>query len=347
MAKPIAVCISDLHFTVQTLELATKALTAAISRALELNVPLVIAGDTLDSKAIIRGECANRLLEIFTGGLPEIYILVGNHDLLSEKGDDNSLNFLDSACVEVVSRPTFVPHLNTTLVPYMNYPDKMQKFLNEFRHEPSSRIICHQGVQSAHMGHYVQDKTSLPKEAFKDFRTISGHYHRAQDIECGPPRKGAVGLFSYIGNPYTLSFGEANDGPKGYQILMDDGILELMPLNLRKHVIIEASSYELQMNVKAVKGGCKWVGARKEDLVWFRVSGTRLELDMLNKREIGEVLLGHSNFKLDKIYTDAPILEVNTGKLTDSEMLDAIIDNENENKDEKLYLKQLWREILK
>jgi hypothetical protein len=59
MSKPVAVLISDVHFNLSTLELASSAMKMAQNRAVELNVPLVVAGDLTDHKAIIRGEVAD------------------------------------------------------------------------------------------------------------------------------------------------------------------------------------------------------------------------------------------------------------------------------------------------
>jgi DNA repair exonuclease SbcCD nuclease subunit len=322
------------------LELASKSLRAAFEKAFELCIPLVIAGDTLDSKAIMCGKCVNALLDIALNRQfreVTVYILVGNHDLLNEKGKEHTLRFLKPYW-RVIEVPAFIDHLNTWLVPYMNDSQELQKFIDG--QASGTRIIMHQGVQTAYLGHYVQDKTSLPKEAFADFRVISGHYHRAQDIKCGRPRKGAVGLFSYIGNPYSLSFGEAQDGPKGFQILNDDGLLTPVPTNLRKHVV-------LNMDVDALHNG-SYMGQpiENDDLVWLKISGPYTDLERLNKKQIGMNLLGHTNFKLDKIYTDVAKLEVKTESLTEEQILDKMIDATDEKAPEKKALKSLWREVL-
>lgn len=331
--NPKAVLISDIHFTVPTLELASIALATAMDYARMLNVPLVIAGDTLDSKAIIRGECANRLLTILAGAKTPVYMLVGNHDLLSEKSSEHSLNFL-KPLVNVIESPVYVESLDAVLIPYMNSKDDLQELLDKTT--TGSLIIMHQGVETAFMGAYVQDKTSLPLAAFANFRVISGHYHRAQNIKCGSPKKGAVGLFSYIGNPYSLSFAEAGDGPKGFQVLYDDGLMKQVVVPLRKHVIMEAAYGEWT----------KYPDLNPEDLLWLKVTGTRTQLDSLDKVKIGEMLLGHANFKLEKIYQDAEEVTQPAQSFTSDELIDMLIDNLKEEPEEKARLKNFWRELL-
>ncbi len=334
--KPKAVLISDLHFTVNTLELASKALILAINKALELKVPLIIAGDTLDSKAIMRAECVNRLLGIFEyAPYNPTYILVGNHDLLNEKGSAHSLEFLKPH-ITVVEAPLMLESINTTLLPYYNDQEALKRQLALI---PSkSTIICHQGLQTAYMGHYSQDKTSLPPEAFADFRTISGHYHRAQDIKCGRAHKNAVGLFSYIGTAYTTSFAEANDGPKGFKILYDNGLLELVPTNLRKHCVFELDYKDLSTATFNVNPG---------DLIWLKLKGDKSDLDAIDKQVLGQQLFDTSDYKLDLIPNVATEIGAEEVKITSEiDLFDSLIDNVSDTPERKAYLKTLWRELL-
>ena len=81
MANPRAVLISDVHYNLQTLPLADAAMRQAIQKANELQVPLIVAGDLHDTKANLRGECINAMLETFNTCEQDIYFLIGNHDL--------------------------------------------------------------------------------------------------------------------------------------------------------------------------------------------------------------------------------------------------------------------------
>lgn len=334
--KPVAVLISDVHYNPNTLSVADAAMRMAIDKANELGVPFIVAGDLHDTKALLRGECIKAMIETFQRVKVPAYVLVGNHDKINEKGLDHSLEFL-KPYVDVVQHPVKGIH-GLTLVPYYSDATLLQEFLATL--EKGSTVILHQGLESALMGHYVQDKTSLPKEAFADFRTISGHYHARQDIKCGRPRKRAVGLFSYIGNPYTLTFGEAQDPEKGFQILMDDGLLEFVPTNLRKHVIQELDADTLDMYFDCA------VLPNPNDLVWLKIKGPQSELAKLKKKDIGQKLLGHTNFKLDLIPTDSTKIEDKADSLKDTEILDMLIRAMPDSDEQKKYLKGLWREIL-
>jgi hypothetical protein len=338
-ASPVCVISGDIHFTPATLELATSVVQQMKAKAKQLGVPMILNGDTLDSKAIVRGECANRLIELLDDKSVKTIVNVGNHDLISEKGKEHVLNFLKPYC-RVVDTPTFVADVDSWVIPYFGNNSELQAVLNSIPNE--SRLIVHQGVETANLGHYVFDKSSLPKESYANFRTIGSHYHCRQDIKCGRPRKGAVGLFSYVGSGYTVNFGEANDPEKGFQILMDDGSLEFVPTNLRKHVVAEA---EISIN-----GAWLWPnGSYKigpHDLIWLKITGPRSELKKLNKEQIGKQLLGHSNYKLDLLPTDAEETTQQVDKLQDTEVLDNLIDSLGETKEQKLRLKSMWREIV-
>lgn len=324
MSKPIAVCISDLHFNLQNLELATQALSAALKKAEDIDVPLIIAGDLTDTKAIIRGEVANRLIEIIGYTNTEVHILVGNHDLINEKGIEHSLNFL-RPYANIVDNPYWDYNIPTLrLIPYQNDISRIFRCFESWMGDPTKILIMHQGFQGANLGDYVQDKTSISLDLVKDFTVISGHYHKHQTI----------GTVTYIGSPYTITFGEANDGPKGFLILNEDGSFTREILQLRKHIVVSRrveEAYTADMNVKP------------NDLLWLKISGPTSELKKLNKAELGMVHIGHENFKLELIPTNTTSIAANVDvlRVTDREILEKTIDNLNETSAQKQRLKEL------
>lgn len=330
MPKPLAVIIGDIHFQPQTLELASAAVKQAIEKALELDVPLVLNGDTTDTKVNVRGECMNRLLELLVpSDNPEIYVSVGNHDLFNEKSSDHVLGFL-RPYVKVVDRTRHVVTKNGSfhIIPYMSDTSLMRNWLDV--QTRGSILIMHQGVQTAFMGHYAQDKSSLPPEAFNNLRVIASHYHRRQDIKCGE-----TGLFSYIGNPYTLSFGEAQDPEKGFAVLYSDGSLEFVPTNLRKHVVLDFHLRQLGLCYLPNPG----------DLVWLKLRGPESELAQIEKKDLAQQL-GIDDFRLDLIPDGAEEVVETDVVETAGDTLDSLIDATGETDKQKSNLKKVWRDLL-
>jgi len=326
MRKPIAVVISDLHFNINTVDIAGAALRGAVNKAHMLGVPLVIAGDLNDTKAIIRAEVANSIIEILQSRENvKIFILEGNHDKINEKGVGHGLNYLRPYST-VIDSPDTSSYPVVGFLPYFSDKDKLVEALGAFK--KGSILIMHQGVAGAYMGDYVQDKSALDVDKLKDFTCISGHYHRHQTI----------GTLTYIGSPYTVSFGEANDGGKGFLVLYQDGSFDrvLLP-KLRRHRILERDYSDLDTPYPHNPG----------DLLWLKVKGPFSELEKLKKKDIGLRLFGHSNFKLDRLpVDDAPEKQMRLANLTELQILDILIEGKTESVEQKSFLKTLAREII-
>lgn len=334
MSKPVAVLISDVHYSLNTLELADSAFRQAIDKAASLKVPLIDCGDLTNDKAILRAEVVNRLLETFKyaeRACVDILCIVGNHSLINEKGTAHALHFIPETSASIVDSPLFRRDLGLWLLPYYSNSDDLKVALASIPED--STIICHQGVGGAYIGHYVRDKSSVLSEEFDGYRVISGHYHMRQTIKCGK-----TGVWDYIGNPYTLTFGEATDPPKGFQVLNDDGSLTFIPTNLRKHVVLEA---------KAFPDGVGFISpptVNPGDLVWVKLSGSKSELDAISKSDIAD-LLGIKDFKLDKIVTDRAEATIKKEAQTGHELMDGLIDRLAESPEQKQRLKDLWRTL--
>lgn len=346
--RPIAVLISDVHYNVHMLKLADAAMRMAINKANELQVPLIVAGDLHDTKANLRGECVNAMRATFKQCAIKPYILRGNHDAINEKSKEHSLNFLEDLAT-IVDEPGFFNELGSIngnsihLIPYQHDPEELKSYLKKV--DKNSCIIMHQGVTNANSGDYIQDKSALPRECFADYRVISGHYHTRQHIKCGHPRQGSVGLFSYIGNPYTLNYGEANDPEKGFQILMSDGSLEFIPTNLRRHRIVTCG-WDEKYNLfwgPIMKG-------KVDDLVWVKVEGSREQLQVVTKlwlEKQGYETFSGGNFKLDLIPIDTKSQVSATKNLTKGPLIDSIIDGlTNTSNERKERLKSTWKELV-
>ncbi len=342
----IAVIISDVHLNHKTEELAAAALIQAIEKANELYVPLVIAGDLNDTKCLLRAECVNRLLLILQMAIVPVYILIGNHDRINEKAEAHSLEFLKQVHgVIVVDTPRYVSELKAYLIPYQHDTGDLRRILADCT--AGSTIIMHQGILGAFMGEYVVDKSSIEPKYLAPFRVISGHYHRRQTIETDGKKHAGyfeIGTFNYIGTPYSITHAEANDGPKGFRIYREHS-LDFIPCGLRKHVKLTMDHKELADRLAGVD--YDRIDINPEDILWLQVKGPASELDRISKRDVGAHFLGHQNFKLDPIYDEAELLDAEEIRnFTDEELLDKIIQDSEETDQQKLYLKQTWREII-
>lgn len=339
MYKPVAVVISDVHYNINTLEVADKAMNLAIDKANELEVPLIVNGDLHDTKANMRAECVTTMLKTFNRCKLTPKILMGNHDKVNEKSQEHALDFLNETA-RVISNPEYSG--GWYFIPYQHDPDTFKKILSDT--PIGSTVFCHQGVIGSSAGYYLKDSSAVPLEWFEDYRAISGHYHTRQQLFCkGPsvfyPHDPYRGVFDYVGNPYSLGFGEANDPEKGFQILYDDGHLEFVPINLRKHVI-----YECFKNTH-------WISDYKSfndnDILWIKAEGPSDWLSTVNKTFFKEKLGIQQDFKLDLIPTDTEVSKQETkSEQTQSEILDTLIDGlKNTDDRRKLKLKDLWKKL--
>lgn len=317
---PVAVLISDVHYSLPNLKLADAAMRMAIAKANALGVPLIVAGDLHDTKANLRGECISAIIETFKLAKIKPIVLVGNHDLISEKDmSKHALDFLAPyASIQKYCGGWKYGHL----VAYHNNSDELLTYLKTI--PKGSTLIMHQGITGSNSGEYIQDKSAITKDDVAGMRVISGHYHARQTIELLDG-----GSWSYIGNPFTTNFGEANDPPKGFQILMDDGSLEFIPTNLRKHIV-----YELNLAEVTPLAFNHQIG----DLIWLKVTGTKEQLSTFKKP---------FDCRLDLVPLDT-VSQVNAPQnLTQSEILDQLIDSLTNTSDEtKLRLKDTWKRLI-
>ena len=331
--KPIAVLISDIHYNINTLPVADAALRQAIAKANQLNVSLIVAGDTHDTKANLRAECTNALIETFKQCNTTAYVLVGNHDKINEKSEEHALNFLDKYAVIINRFRDPKSHCNVIasnwiLCCYHHDADELRR---QLRHNTTRNIIMHQGITGSKSGDYIQDKSALSPADLAGRRVISGHYHTRQTIDLPDG-----GKFDYIGNPYTLNFAEANDPPKGFQVLYDDGSLEFVPTNLRKHVVIEMDGIK-DIPYNYAPG----------DLIKVKLTARKEDLAVYTKERIAKMLNIDWGFRLDIIPLETSTETQETRKETSKpEILDSLIDStHNTSAEQKERIKKLWRNL--
>ncbi len=332
VSKPLAVLISDVHYSLSTLELADKAFRMAIDKAHDLKVRLYDLGDITNDKANLRAEVVNRLIETMTYAEDKgvsVTLLVGNHSLINEKSKENALEFLSRYATLVRSDALLHEFL---LLPYKANPSE---FTADVSNIPAKAVVlAHQGLKGALPGHYSFDHSAVSKQALPDgLNVFSGHYHNGQTL----PLPGG-GSWTYVGNPYTLTFGEAGDTPKGFLVLFEDGTFERIPCNLRKHVVVERTVETSRNPIP---------GLNSDDLLWLKVTGNAVELANVDKEELGKLHLGHTNYRFEKILDCQPTVVNSDVKQTSShDIMIQLIDSTTESDYDKKEMKQTLRELL-
>lgn len=322
--------MSDVHYSRQTLEIADKATRLAIGAANSLGVRLMVPGDLHDTKGALWSPCVDRMIETLSMCSQLPLILIGNHDKINEKSDEHALKFLLGKAI-LINSISYDAHKDIVFVPYHHDVSALRMKLNKTFNKDKRIVIMHQGVQSSNAGHYYQDPSALTKNDLSGLRVISGHYHARQSFDL--PNGGH---FDFVGNPYSLNFGEAGDPPKGYQILYDDGSLKFVTTNLRRHYIMEVQYTDLT-NTTIVSPG------NYDDILWVKVTGTKEQLSTLSKKKVAHDLIIQQDFKLDLISLDTKA-KIETKNVSKSDMLDGLIDSlTNTSIERKTRLKALWK----
>ena len=195
----------------------------------EMGNPVIFMGDFLDTKEVIRGRCLNllnkRLLESKVGGV----LLVGNHDYFNLDCEDHSLEVFKhlQPFWTIVDKP--IKWCGLHLLPYYHDQEKLNDALSNI---PNDAVVFgHFDMVGWDYGNgYISEHGGELGDYRRFRRVLSGHYHKFQQKE----------NFTYIGTPFSHSFGEANQ-PKyigTYSPVSDE--LKLIPTEFPRHL-----SYEL------------------------------------------------------------------------------------------------------
>lgn len=213
--------ITDIHIKLNNLDKVSELFDIVE----EIGNPVIILGDVLDNKAIIRAECLNLVYNKLKNSKLTYKILVGNHDMLSldVTADKNSLTTLDALPnVEIISKP--IRDSQIAFIPYIHNPeilkDTIKSLINESANsnnlgEACKTIFTHADIQGFKHGSKISESGVENTDFPKDIKVISGHYHSVQ----------YKGNITYLGSPFSHTFSEANESK--YIGILDIQTLEL------------------------------------------------------------------------------------------------------------------------
>ena len=183
-------------------------------------------GDRLDTKEVFRSKCLNQWFTYFFGSKLHHYILVGNHDYHNLECKDHSLRTLMALDnVTIIDEPTETKY--GLMVPYIHDHSEFEAIM---RKAAMNTAFIHQGFTGFDYGNGFIAKDESNVKCLDWFESvISGHFHKYQ-------KKGNL---TYLGTPFSHSFGESNQTKYIGVFNTQTKKLELLETPFPKHLTVE------------------------------------------------------------------------------------------------------------
>jgi hypothetical protein len=310
--------VGDPHITPKSLDKGTELFQTVE----EQGKPAVWMGDLLDTKEVVRGKCLNAYYDYFKNSKLQHIILVGNHDWFNLECLDHSLKPLSSLPnVRVIDKFEYHPKLPFIFMPYIHNKAQLTEILSNISNKEQYTLFGHFDVSGFDYGngHFCEDGI-ITHEDFKGFkRVVSGHFHKLQQ----------TGNFTYLGTPFSHSFGEANQDKVIGVYHLDEDRLELIPTKFPSHV-----SAKIVCSLKSAdKKLEEFLKGNENNLIRIQLAGSPEDVAKLDRSK-------YSNYNIkweDK--SDAP---------TNSNVtLDESLDNKTQFQEWGKLIKQLDLETIK
>ena len=196
------------------------------------NMYVILTGDLLDNKSIVKSECLNFLYEKLRTSRKTFWIIIGNHDqhhLGTLKHSLEPLKALPN--VNIIDKTTEFAICNLQIVgiPYLHDSDEFAKEVKSIKNKKDKILLCHQGFTGFDYGNGYIAKEESDLKSIKAFSMVYvGHFHKFQTFKNG----------CYIGTPFTQSFGESNQ-TKYIGEINEKGDLKLIETDFPKHMTHE------------------------------------------------------------------------------------------------------------
>jgi len=235
----------------------------------ELGNTTVILGDLLDTKEVVRGKCFNKYLERFQkANHLHFLVLVGNHDWFNLECQQHSLE-----AMKLLPNVTVVDKLHfdhdCAFLPYRpNLHEVWPQIAPLLKGTP---VFCHADIKGFDYGNGRISEEGLDASAFNHGGlVISGHYHKFQQRA----------HITYLGTPFSHSFGEANQ--EKFIGIFDNETkqLDLIPTKFAAH-----RSSTLNVNDPAFASNHAAIASNTHDYWRIILEGTQEEIDLVKKRD--------------------------------------------------------------
>lgn len=215
--------VGDPHCTLKNLD----KINQLFDQVEELGNSVIILGDLLDTKSIVRSECLNLYAKRFSESKLIFYVLVGNHDLHNVNSSEHALYPLKAlANVKIIDEVCSTKW--STFVPYIHDKTKIVEILQNI---PKDHIVFgHFDLIGFDYGNGHICESGLSIDDFNKFPlVISGHFHKYQYER----------NFLYLGTPFSHSFGETNQSKCLAILDSSTKQIDLIPTNFPQHITIE------------------------------------------------------------------------------------------------------------
>jgi predicted phosphodiesterase len=212
--------IGDVHCTLKNLDKVKELFDIAEG----LGNDVILLGDLLDTKSIVRSECLNLYIDCMKNSNLKFKVLVGNHDYHHLECFDHSLQPLKSLSnVEVIDQIT-TDENGFVLFPYRHDVSIIRKVLKEI--PDNSIVFGHFDTAGFDYGNGFLCEAGLSLKDFARCKSvISGHFHKYQQEK----------NLTYLGTPFSHSFGESNQTKYIATFSKDTG-LNLIETAFPRHV---------------------------------------------------------------------------------------------------------------
>lgn len=229
------IIIGDMHYSTPNLGVLENHVEPEIMKVVYERCPqaVVFLGDLFHyhAKNHLSAFCQlTNFIEAIASYAPDVYILVGNHDIannqeyLTRKHWLTHLHWLDN--VHVIEKPTkaVIDDKNVLLTPYVPNERFEEAMSGVVRWQECDLVLGHQEIMGCNMGSTVSKHGVTWSPEWP--RLVTGHIHVHQQL--------MGGHVMMLGTPYHTSF---NDGEGSKYILdMSDGKEELIELKVPKRV---------------------------------------------------------------------------------------------------------------
>ena len=259
--------VGDPHVTPKSLDKAAKL----FDKIEELGQPTIILGDLFDTKEILRGSCLNLVFNKLKQSKLHFTILVGNHDLFRLDQAEHALEVLKElpnvTIIDSIQKHKTLPFI---FFPYIHDKACLKEKLTEIA-DKNLIAFGHFEVSGFDFGNgHICEDSQITYKDFSGFkRVISGHFHKFQQ----------TGIFTYLGTPFSHSFGEANQTKVLGMYNAELDTLELLSTDFPKHVSLKLDTSKDTFS----KELSDFVTTYSKDLIRIQLYGSPEDIAKLDK----------------------------------------------------------------